>query len=72
MDRGERRHRTEKVYKRRLRQWHYLMPCAPAPKPGRGRVRSYFDCGKTDCWICANKTRRPDDKHGDIVQPGLE
>lgn len=67
MNRGERRRRTEVVRSRRIRQahsfdhWMLVKYDAKARErwynklAGRCRDRSPFDCGKTNCYVCAKK-----------------
>lgn len=74
MNRAERRARTERVVKRRWREWELLVlkprqarsPLLETgdgsrmhPAPGVGKKRSLFDCGQSQCAVCANETRRP-------------
>jgi hypothetical protein len=59
MNRAERRHRTEKVVKKRMKETTY------PTIPGKCKKKHPLDCGKTNCRYCRDEDRKRD-KHVDI------
>lgn len=59
MDRAERRHRTQCVMTRRIKQISWEISEEKKQNYfGRCRTLSPFDCGRPHCWVCNAYKRR--------------
>lgn len=55
MKRAERRAATDRIIKRRMRQWKAITGYGDDSRcPGKGRKKSQLDCGKPQCRVCSS------------------
>lgn len=60
MDRAERRRRTERIVRRRIRvmRWSYMDEWATERYVGRCKKIHPFDCGRPRCGVCSLGKRK--------------
>jgi len=51
--RAARRAETQRVIKRRERQFTAIMGKRPSRTPGHARKKSHLDCGRSGCGVCS-------------------